>query len=303
MYLSALDMHQKNVELYEKFSPTLVSDSRAYFNLHMIVLCSFRSLNDYERCFQIHRLLYRKRKQMNKYDYAMFMRLTNVYLPDNKALFYARKSIYIFHKLGNYAQESKSMITYAKLLSGLGHNHKALSSILKAEQLLKNRYMGRHMIYNNQAAFLLMQGKTDDYILHLLNQAECSAIVPYDKLGIIVNKLVWCYQNKKYDILDLLISKATDLIPQEPDEHVHVLIYYNLYLVYSQMNNHSAAENYYRLAFNNSDKCKFVKARLDSVKTPEMKYRLKFPWHVCYLSFWTYDLDPTLSDAEYTHSS
>lgn len=303
MYLSALDMHEQNIELYNKFLPMLEKNSRAYFNLNMIVLCSFRSLNNYKKCFEIHRILYQKRKLMNLHDYSMFLRLTNVYLSDDKALYYAHKSIKKFHKLGEQTQEAKSMITYAKLLSGLGHNHKALKIISKAERLLENKYIGRHMIYNNQAAFLLMEGKTDNSILFLLDQAECSAIVPYDQLGIIVNKLVWCYQNRRYDILNLLIAKANRLMPQEPDEHVHILIYYNLYLLYNQNGEHQTALKYYQKAYEGKEKCKFVKARLDNIITKEMKYRLKYPWHVCYLSFWTYDLQLELPVSEYVHSS
>lgn len=291
MYLSALDLHYENIILYEKFLPLLEINSRAYFNLNLAVLCSYRSLNDCNKCIAIHDEIYRKRKFMNAYEYAIFMRLTNIYLSDNKSLIYVRKSILTFHKLGNNVQEAKSMITYAKLLSGLGYGHKANKLILKAERLLSNKYIGRHMIYSNQAAFLLMQGKSGDNIWFLLNQAESSAIVPYDKLGIIVNKLVWCYENRRYDFLDLLIAKATHLIPLEPDEHVHVLIYYNLYLIFRQKGEQAFASQYYNMAYSKRDKCKYIKARFENIKSKEMKHRLKFPWHICYLSFWTYDLD------------
>lgn len=304
MYLSALDMHQDNIVLYESFVPLLDKNSRTYFNLNMIVLCSYRSLNNYQKCRTIHKELYSKHKLMNEYDYAIFMRLTNIYLSDDKALKYARKSMRYFSKLNKPDQEAKSIITYSKLLSGLGHNRKAVKLILKAEQLSADIYMGRHMIYNNQAAFLLMQGKYDNNILFLLNQAECSAIVPYDKLSIIVNKLVWSYENSQYDMLDLLTAKAKSLIPTEPDEHVHILIYYNLYLIYKQKGDEEKSNYYYNLAYINRNKCKFVQARFDNTKSKEMKWRLKHPWHVCYLSFWTYDLDADnlLSD-EYKHSS
>lgn len=304
MYFSALDMHQENIELYENFLPLLSENSRTYFNLNMIVLCSYRSLNNYQKCCEIHKKLYSKRRLMNKYDYAIFLRLTNVYLSDDKALKYAMRSMRYFEKLNNSEQEAKSAITYSKLLSGLGYNRKAIKLILKAERLSANIYIGRHMIYNNQAAFLLMQGNYDDHVLFLLNQAECSAIVPYDQLSIIVNKLVWCYENQQYDMLDLLISKANYLMPAEPDEHVHVLIYYNLYLIYSRKRDEEKAKHYYNQAYINRNKCKFVQARFDKIPNKEMKWRLKHPWHICYLSFWTYDLDITnLSSDEYMHSS
>lgn len=291
MFLSALDKHEENINLYQSYLPLLGKKSNEYFNLKLIVLCSFRSLNKYDKCLELHHELYSQRKYMSDYVYSIFLRLINIYMPDDKAINFARKSMKKFHKLGNATQEAKSMITYAKLLSGLDHGHKAIKTILKAEKLLVGQYIGRHMIYCNQAAFLLMQGKTDDNIFFLLEQAECSAVVPYDQLGIIVNKLVWCYQNKRYDLLDLLIAKANRLIPYEPDEHVHVLIYYNLYLLFKQKGDLQTATKYYNLAYTKKSKCKFVEARFDNIQTKEMKYRLKYPWHICYLSFWTYDLD------------
>ena len=291
MFLSALDKHEENIKLYEKYITTVNKYSSAYFNLKLIVLCSYRSLNRYDKCIEIHKELSKKRKMMKAYEYGIFLRLTNVYLSDDRAVRYAKKSVKRFHSLSNNIQESKSMITYAKLLAGLGHCKKAVSLIKKSESLLGNKYIGRHMISTNQAAFLLMNGIADENVWFLLEQSECTAVVPYDKLAIIVNKIVWCYQNKQYDVLDSLIYKSEKLMILEPDEHVHVLIYYNLYLIFKQKGEIDKSNKYYKLAYENKEKCKFVKARFDKTKCREMQYRLRYPWHICFLSYWTYDLD------------
>lgn len=298
MFLSALDKHEENINLYNKYIVTVSKYSRTYFNLKLIVLCSYRSLNQYDKCLEIHKELSKKRQLMDDYEYCMFLRLTNVYLSDNKAVSYAKKSVRKFHCLGNNIQESKSLITYAKLLAGLGHCKKAIALIKKSENLLNNKYIGRHMIYTNHAAFLLMKGIADDNVWLLLEQSECTAIVSYDKLAIIVNKLVWCYQNKYYDVLDSLIHKSKELIPMEPDEHVHVLIYYNLYLIFKQKGDIEKAKYYFKLSYDNKDKCRFVKARFDKTKCREMRYRLRYPWHICFLSYWTYDLDDSETAVE-----
>lgn len=228
---------------------------------------------------------------MNKYEYAIFLRLTNVYLKDNQAIRYAAKSVKEFRKLGNNIQEAKSLITYSKLLSGLGRHKKAIRTINKAEKLLGNKYVGRHMIYSNYAAFLLMAGKKDKNIWMMLERSECSAVVPYDKLAIITNKLVWCYENNNYDYLNYLINEANKLILLEPDEHVHILIYYNLYLLFNKMGQYDEAQKYYKLAYDNRNKCSYVNYRFEKIVSREMYYRLRHPWHICFLSYWTYDLD------------
>lgn len=291
MFLSALDKHKENIELYNQYIFKVKKYSRIYFNLKLIVLCSYRSLNEYDKCIEIHKDLIKQKRFMHRYEYCIFLRLTNIYLSDDKAVLYAKKSVKEFKKLGNNVQEAKSLITYAKLLAGLGRYEKAKKLIKKAEGLMGNKYIGRHMIYTNYAAFLLMNHHTSEEIWMLLDQSECTAVVPYDKLAIIVNKLVWCYENKQYDALDNLINRANKLIPLEPDEHIHVLIYYNLYLIFKEIGEVDKSTKYFNLAYKNRDKCKFVKARFENRYSREMYHRLRHLWHICFLSYWTYDLD------------
>lgn len=295
-FLAALDKHTENIELYNKYINMVEIYGKEYFNLKLSVLCSYRSLNQYNKCLKIHKELKKSCKFMDTYDYCIFLRLTNIYLDDNKAIYYAKKSAKKFHSIGNNLQEAKSLITYSKLLAGLGKCKKAIKYIKRANNLMGDKYIGRHMIYTNQAAFMLMQGIHDESVWWLLENSDCSAVVPYDKLAIIVNKLVWCYENNSNRTLNTLIKKAELLMTLEPDEHIHVLIFYNLYLIFKQNGNLELSEKYYNLAYQNKEKCKFVNARLCNIRNKEMAYRLKFPWHVCFLSFWTYDIHLSESD-------
>jgi hypothetical protein len=291
MFYSALDKHSENIRLYEDNIKSLPPYEKAYLNLSLIVLCSYRSLNMHDKCIEIHQDLLSYKGIKSTREYAFLMRLTNIYLPDYKAVNDAKNSVRAFEEAGDLYQSGKSMITYAKLLSGLGQGKKAIKVIEKAEKALYNQRVGKHMIFSNKAAFLLMNGCYDKKVWDLLDLSECYAKVPYDKLAIIVNKLAWCYENKEYDSIELLINRAEDIMPYEPDEHVHVLIYFNLYLIYSDMKIAEYADYYYNLAYNNRDKCSFVKARFDGDISLDMKYRIKHPWHVCYLSYWTYDIN------------
>lgn len=290
MYYSALDKHKENIQLYEDSIHKFAMNSREYLNLSLIVLCSYKSLNIIDQCIKIHNEFIHNKTIMQYPEYAYFLRLTNIYLPDYISIRYVTKSVKLFYNSDNVLQAGKSMITQAKLLAGLGKYHSAIKKIQKAETLLASKRIGAHMIYVNYAAFLLLNGSSDLFVWNLLDRSECSAVVPYDKLAIIVNKLVWCFENKQYNKIPYLESQAKKLIPAEPDEHVHVLIYYNLYLIYKNMADHKTAEHYYQMAYHMRNKCAYVKARIEKIHNRDVKHRLKKPWHVCFLSYWTYDL-------------
>ena len=52
------------------------------------------------------------------------------------------------------------------------------------------------------------------------------------------------------------------------------------------------AKYYYSRVLSLKNKCSYIKARIDGItwKTRYIKPRLKKPYHICYLSFWVFDL-------------
>lgn len=194
-------------------------------------------------------------------------------------------------KHNNVYQKGKSQITYAKLLAGLGKNDKALNVLRKAEESLKNHAIRGNILWIDEADILMDQGIHDDYVWDLLQKSEFTAVIPYDKLAIIIVKLAWCYENDQFAKANLLIERGQNLIPLEPDHHIHALFYYNAYAVLNKSGETERSQIYYKKAYALKEHSRYIKARIDEPKTKEEKNRIKHPWYIIYLSFWNHDIE------------
>lgn len=203
-----------------------------------------------------------------------------------------KKSVNLFRKQGDHIQEGKSYITYSKLLSSLGKHKKAIKMIKIAKQLLDNSNEGLSCIYNNLAAYHLLSGEYGSEVWNYLDIAEIYSISTYDKLSVIQNKLAWCFENNYFIRLDLLENRALELIELEPSQFLQCTTLYNLYVTMKKAGKYDKANIYYLRVLSLKDKCSYVRARIDGItwKTHYIKPRIKKPYHVCYLSFWVFDL-------------
>ena len=290
-YLTGLDRFDEAIKLYQWASSFISKADPIWYNLNLCILCSYRSINRMHQCKQIGRELTAS-KIRNCAEYAYHLRLMNIYLSNTTALKYAYRSAKWFESHGDHYQAGKSYITYSKLLASVGKYSKAIKYSVRAQNLLVGRIEVAHFIYSNLAAYKLLQGESGVDIWQLLCQAELSATVPYSQLAIIVNKLAWCYENKDFTKLELLINNAKKLLAIEPDKHIQALYYYNMYLISAAKNDNSQSEFYYQKASALQNECRFIAARISGAGKyqREIRCRLKKPWHVCFLSFWTYDL-------------
>lgn len=291
-YLSILDKHDAVIELYKIALKNIEKHSSTWIKLKLLVLNSFIALGDKNSCLSIDRELTRMRKFKLHPEYAIYLRLTNIYKKPSQAVYDAKKSIKLFRKKKEWKQEGKSYITYSKLLSSLGKHQKAIKMIKIAEELLSEYNEGMSCIYNNLASYLLLSGNHGKEVWDYLDIAEIYSVSTYDKLSVVLNKLAWCYENNSFIRLDLLENKALELIKLEPTLLIHCTTYYNLYVVMEKAGIKSKADKYYLCAEKLKDKCSFVRARIDGVThdTRYLKPRLKKPYHICYLSFWLFDL-------------
>lgn len=293
LYLSVLDKHQEVIEIYQSNIKTTKIYSKKWINLNLIVLNCYIEKNRKDVCLKIHKELSETPNLKNYAEYPYFLRLSNIYLPYKKALKNAKKSIKIFAKYGDIEQEGKSLITYSKLLSSLGKNRRAINNIIKAKDKLSNSHIGYACIYNNLAGYLLLNGKSGPEIWNYLDFAEQYSITVYDKLSVIINKLAWCIENKSFDRIDLLENKAKKYIEKEPSKLIHCTTYYNLYIVMKKNHNNKKANEYYDKFYSLKDFCPYIQARFSGLNSQNkyLKHRISKPYHICYLSFWTYDLD------------
>ena len=115
--------------------------------------------------------------------------MTNIYLPNKKALKYAKQSVALLDRQNNIYQKGKSQITYAKLLAGLGKNDRALNILRQAEEALKNHAIRGNVLWVDEADILMDQGIYDNRVWELLQKSEFTAVIPYDKIAIIIVEL------------------------------------------------------------------------------------------------------------------
>lgn len=292
IYLSILDHHETVIEEYKSVISRIEKFSHTWIKLKLLVLNSFIALNDKNACTNIDIELNQMPGFKHSNEYAFYLRLTNIYTKPSQALKNAKKSIKLFQRKGDNIQAGKSYITYSKLLSSLGKHKKAIDNIKQAKRLLENTNQGISYIYNNWAGYMLLSGEFDRTVWDYLNIADQHSISTYDKLSVIINKLAWCYENNAFVRLDLLKNQALDLIHKEPSQLMHCTAYYNLSIVYRKAGIIDQADRYYQEAVNLKEKCSCIKARIDGVtfKTRHLIPRIKKPYHICYLSFWLFDL-------------
>ena len=289
-YLSELDRHFENIELYKKYKKIFYKESREYLTLSLGVLSSFRSTSNIEACLEIFNEIKKSSTYKLYIEYGYFLRLTDIFLPNQVSINYVKKSIKYFKLNKNFPQMYKSMLTYSRLIALKGKFNKSIKYLLKIAEGLKDLPAYSHMVLINTASTLLLKGENGNSIWDILNEAEVTASVPFDRLAIVVDKIAWVIENKEFDRLALLENKAINLIAKEPDKHIHGLVYYNLYYGYRCKGDEAKAVKYYNLAKDMSEYCRFVKYRLDNIKTQETKIMLKHPWHICYLADWSFDI-------------
>ena len=292
LFLSILDKHDEVLELYKKALNKIEKYDQTWIKLNLLVLNSYIALGDRKSCQKIDTELIENHKFKFQPEYAFYLRLTNIYMRPSRALRNARKSAKIFHRQGDQKQEGKSLITYSKLLSSTGKHEKAIQVIKKAKDLLTDSNEGMSCIYNNLAGYLLLSGEHGSDVWNYLDIAEIYSVSTYDKLSVIINKLAWCYENNSFVRLDLLESKALEFIDLEPSKFIHCTAFYNLYITMKKAGIADKAEKYYSNAISLKDKCSYIRARIDGItwKTRYIKPRIEAPYHICYLSFWVFDL-------------
>lgn len=292
LFLSILDKHDEAIDLYNRAIDKKGINNSTLVKLKLLILNSYIVLGNQKACLKIDYELVHVYKIKQQPEYAIYLRLTNIYKSPSHALKDAKKSIELFHLQEDFIQEGKSLITYSKLLSSLGKHKKAIKYIKQAEKLLAEPNEGFSCIYNNLAGYLLLSGEHGPEVWNYLDIAELYSVSTYDKLSVIQNKLAWCYENNSFVRLDLLESRTLELVELEPSKFTCCTALYNLYITMEKAGYKDKANIYYLRAMSLKDQCSYVKARIDGInwKTRYIKPRIIKPYHICYLSFWVFDL-------------
>lgn len=290
LFLSALDRHYESIITACSILNMWKKDDRITFNAKLVLLNNHRSLNNKLEYDKIRMDIEENEKYKEFPEYGYFLRLAPLYLDREMSIIKVKESVYFFENIGNDIQEGKSLITYANNLALTGNLREAKKALIKAEKKLKETKYGRHMILVNKAAIMLLDGDFSEEVWDILEQAELSAVVPFDKLAILNNKLIWYLENGAYTKADLIINQINRLFTFEPDKHLHAFMNYNLYLFYSDLQIRSEAEKYYNKANELKSHCSTLELRMLKKYDESKKFLLSKRWHVCFLEYWTFDV-------------
>lgn len=290
MYLSALDQHLACIELYNRYLNDYSTGGRERLNISLIAQASFRAMNQIDRCKFIHDEIKADKRYCAYAEYGYFLRIANMYLPRRRSVSYLRKSYHFFLKRRMFHQAGKSAISYAHIVSSLGHLWLGQALLQKAESLLQDKIMGSHMILVNKAVIKLHQGLSDRSIWNYLSLAEKSTRVSFDQLAVQIGKLVWCMVNSDYSTCPPIISRINQLAEREPDKHIVAMAYYDLYLYYKSQDEPDEAQRYWDMAYPLRSWAPAVQARMEHIYNWNERFLLKKPWGIAFLEYWTYDL-------------
>lgn len=290
LFMTEMDLNSEVIREIEEWRKKTEKESRLWFNLSLLLIINYRKLNKKEICQLIASEI--EAKNLDSYpEYGYFLRLKALYLPRDKGMNSIQESIAFFDTNKEYIQRSKSQIALSFYLAITGEATEALREITQAEVCLNTAHISRHMFENDKAAINLLLTHYGNDVWDSLERAELSANKAFDFLAISNNKLVWCIENRAFDRCDLLINKIHRLFEFVQDKHMHAFINYNLYLYYNIKGNNEAAHIYYQKADHLKNYCHTLKCRLLHTCTDDhTDFLLTRPWHVCFLTYWCYDL-------------
>ena len=288
-FLSALDRHEENIKLFEALPQEAITERREWIEVALAVLASYRSLGEYKKCEELAERLKRSPSVRGTHEEAILLRLSELFMGRKEAVRFVRKSADTFEKLGLFRQAGKSLVNLAYLHAQTGNPDEALRCLDSAKKYLKNEYIGKHMTLVNESLAFLRMGCYERKVWELLDEAEESAVVAFDKLAIIMNKIAWCCANEEFGKVDYLASRAEELALLEPDKDCVCLVHNNFQVAYTLMGNEREAHEHSLKMEKLSERCKSIQA-LRSGDKLACDYLFKHGWYAGGLAYWTFDL-------------
>lgn len=266
-----------------------IIDFKYYIKLFRLV--AYASLNRKAEIKRAIEILEGDSDFLEKVPYGYYLRLAEAYDKRNVAIPKVEKSVSLFKKLGLMTQAAESQVSLAFLYSITGKLEKATTSLDDAEKILEKNIENRHVFNINKACILLLNRHYGKDVWELLNEAEKYSHLQFDKIAIIINKLILCIENSDFSKGKYYEKKGLELLELESNHHLHAIFYYNCYALYNKMQIEETAQKYYCWAVKNKQYCDTLSARLEGKTEVEDQttFLLQYPWHVCFVSYWQFN--------------
>ena len=237
--LDRLDRHQEAISYIQE---VLLSetDDRLILILKLILMISYRSVNNRAECEMVYCDLMKKTEYVKYDEYGILLRNSEIILPLSKSRTELKKSISFFKEKNLLVEKGQSHLTLS-LLNTWSKNYKsAICNLNIAEELLYNETFERHIFFNNRAVIFMYQKDFSDNVENLLKEARKTTMCNFDKLTIHINHLIYYTISNKskstFKECEDIISSTLMLLDDQPDKVMHRLAYYTIAQYYKNHN-------------------------------------------------------------------
>lgn len=284
------ERHTENIN-FIKDAMGYVENKTLIMYLKLFLLVAFRSINDTDNVRRTDTEIQMDlERHHNSTFHAFYLRLSELRKDRLEAIADVQQSIEIFSSLKLDIQEAKSRVELSFLYAVTGCIAESFDQMDKAEKTMLKRMAHKHIFLNNKAALYMLLGHCGSEIWAMLDNAELVALTLFDKLVVYNNKLAFQIENNDSQGARLEKNKIMRIIEGEKDKHLLALVYYNLYVYYSRVEEMQKAEQCLAKCHTFRFHCKSINARLGYLNTnAEANILLSKPWHVCFLDFWNID--------------
>lgn len=164
------------------------------YYIALFEIVAYTSLNRKENC----QVIIDNLGISTQVQHGYFLRLAEAYDKRNVAIPKVEKSISIFKEMGMDIQAAKSQVSLLFLYSITGKLDKAEIALNSAEKILLKNNENRHVFNINKACLYLLNRNYTKEVWDLLSNSEKYAYTRFDKIAIIINKLIWCIENHAF---------------------------------------------------------------------------------------------------------
>lgn len=254
-------------------------------------IVTYRAMNNEAKYVELVNATDQNDKFKNTIHYAYYLRLAEAYEKRNLAIPKVEESIRLFKKANLSTQVAKSQVSLAFLYAISGRIDDARTELNLSQKILQKNIENKYVFNINKACIHLLSGDFSNEIWTLLDDVENCTHMRFDRIAIIINKLILCIENADYSKGVYLQNKGLELLELESDKHIHAIFYYNCYLLNKSMGNIKEQQYFYGLAYANRKYCETLKARLENKESvsDNTTFLLSKPWHVCFVSYWYFD--------------
>jgi hypothetical protein len=255
----------------------------------------YRSLNDYAGVRRVYDVIARTPEYRELPEYAYYLRNAEIVLPVADSIPLLEESVARLSGAGNPAGEAQSRITLAMESIRIGRLDAADAQLMRAEELLAERRLDWHVVYNNRAVLAMYRGEAVlDAVDELLRKAYLTANIPFDRIAIDNNRLAAHAIANDRAFCESIHDELEQAASNDAEDVLRCITFFNI-SVYHGMTGNAAAQMRYlaRARECRNDWPAYWAYRFDRVPIVDDEaaaYLASYPFDLVLLSAWHIDI-------------